>query len=123
MRARALTHPQRDEARFTLGATYDTCGQARFAAGDLPAAEAVLTAAVGVYHELAAEHPAFMEADQRLAGSLQHLGEVYRALDLPEQHRRRKRRRLNPADAHSLGSHRRLEVEGPCTCIEFPHAQ
>jgi hypothetical protein len=80
----APTHPQRDEARFTLGAAYDTCGQARFAAGDLPAAEAVLTAAVDVYHELAAEHPTFMEADQRLAGSLQHLGQVYRARDLPE---------------------------------------
>ncbi|SEH01385.1 Uncharacterized protein YjbI, contains pentapeptide repeats [Nonomuraea solani] len=80
----AATHPQRDEARFCLGAAYDTCGQARFAAGDLVAAEAVLTVAVDIYHELAAEHPTFMEADQRLAGSLQHLGEVYRALGLPE---------------------------------------
>ncbi|MEV4111068.1 pentapeptide repeat-containing protein [Nonomuraea sp. NPDC049695] len=80
----AATHPQRDEARFCLGAAHDTCGQARFADGDLVAAEAVLTVAVDIYHELAAEHPTFMEADQRLANSLQHLGEVYRALNLPE---------------------------------------
>ncbi|MFA1546080.1 pentapeptide repeat-containing protein [Actinomadura chokoriensis] len=80
----AATHPQRDEARFCLGAAHDTCGQARFADGRLVAAEAVLTVAVDIYHELAAEHPTFIEADQRLAGSLQHLGEVYRALDLPE---------------------------------------
>lgn len=44
----------------------------------------MLTAAVDMYHELAAEHPTFMEADQRLADSLQHLGEVYRALNLTE---------------------------------------
>ncbi|NUR86316.1 MAG: pentapeptide repeat-containing protein, partial [Nonomuraea sp.] len=81
----AATHPQRDEARFCLGGAYDTCGQARFAAGRLEEAEAVLAVAVDIYHELAAEHPMFMEADQRLAGSLQNLGEVYRALDLPEQ--------------------------------------
>lgn len=80
----AVTHPQRDEARFCLGAAHDTCGQARFADGRLGEAEAVLTVAVDIYHELAAEHPTFMEADQRLANSLQHLGEVYRALDLPE---------------------------------------
>ncbi|MEV0388164.1 pentapeptide repeat-containing protein [Nonomuraea sp. NPDC050643] len=80
----AATHPQRDEARFCLGAAYDTCGQALFADGRLVAAEAVLTVAVDIHHELAAEHPAFIEADQRLANSLQHLGEVYRALDLPE---------------------------------------
>ncbi|MFI7643090.1 pentapeptide repeat-containing protein [Nonomuraea sp. NPDC049400] len=80
----AATHPQRDEARFCLGAARDTCGQARLADGKLVAAEAVLTVAVDIYHELAAEHPTFMEADQRLANSLQHLGEVYRALDLPE---------------------------------------
>ncbi|MGW6500435.1 pentapeptide repeat-containing protein [Nonomuraea angiospora] len=80
----AATHPQRDEARFCLGAAYDTCGQARFADGRLVAAEAVLTVAVDIHHELAAEHPTFIEADQRLANSLQHLGEVYRALDLPE---------------------------------------
>jgi hypothetical protein len=60
------------------------CGQARFADNRLVAAEAVLTVAVDIYHELAAEHPTFIEADQRLAGSLQHLGEVYWALDLPE---------------------------------------
>ncbi|MBT2206653.1 pentapeptide repeat-containing protein [Actinomadura sp. NEAU-AAG7] len=80
----AATHPQRDEARFCLGAAYDTCGQARFADGRLAAAEDALTVAVNIYHELAAEHPTFMEADQRLANSLQHLGEVYRVLDLPE---------------------------------------
>ncbi|MER6581741.1 pentapeptide repeat-containing protein [Nonomuraea sp. NPDC001023] len=80
----AATHPQRDEARFCLGAAYDTCGQARLADGRPVAAEAVLTVAVDIYHELAAEHPTFMEADQRLADSLQHLGEVYRALDLAE---------------------------------------
>ncbi|MEV0233944.1 pentapeptide repeat-containing protein [Nonomuraea sp. NPDC050786] len=80
----AATHPQRDEARFCLGAARDTCGQARLADGHPVAAEAVLTQAVDIYHELAAEHPTFMEADQRLAGSLQHLGEVYGALDLPE---------------------------------------
>ncbi|MET7466533.1 pentapeptide repeat-containing protein [Nonomuraea sp. NPDC005501] len=80
----AAAHPQRDEARFCLGAAYDTCGQARLADGRPVAAEAVLTVAVDIYHELAAEHPTFMEADQRLAGSLQHLGEVYRALDLTE---------------------------------------
>ncbi|MFI7232505.1 pentapeptide repeat-containing protein [Nonomuraea angiospora] len=80
----AATHPQRDEARFCLGAAHDSCGQARFADGYLVEAEAVLTVAVDIYHELAAEHPTFMEADQRLAGSLQRLGEVYRALDLPE---------------------------------------
>ncbi|WP_164903683.1 pentapeptide repeat-containing protein [Nonomuraea polychroma] len=80
----AATHPQRDEARFCLGAARDTCGQARLADGHLVDAEAVLTQAVDIYHELAAEHPTFIEADQRLANSLQHLGEVYRALDLPE---------------------------------------
>ncbi|MFC5833871.1 pentapeptide repeat-containing protein [Nonomuraea insulae] len=80
----AATHPERDEARFCLGAAHDICGQARFADGRLVAAEAVLTVAVDIYHELAAEHPAFIEADQRLANSLQHLGEVYGALDLPE---------------------------------------
>ncbi|MFP3962438.1 pentapeptide repeat-containing protein [Actinomadura fulvescens] len=80
----AATHAQRDEARFCLGAAHDICGQARFADGQLVEAEAVLTVAVDIYHELAAEHPAFIEADQRLATSLQHLGEVYRALNLPE---------------------------------------
>ncbi|WP_052423392.1 pentapeptide repeat-containing protein [Nonomuraea candida] len=80
----AATHPQRDEARFCLGAAHDTCGRARFADGRPEAAEAVLTIAVDIYRELAAEHPTLMEADQRLAGSLQHLGEVYRALGLPE---------------------------------------
>ncbi|WP_051468152.1 pentapeptide repeat-containing protein [Actinomadura oligospora] len=80
----AAAHPQRDEARFSLGAAHDTCGRARFADGRLAAAEAVLTVAVDIYHELAAEHPTFIEADQRLADSLQHLGEVYRALDLPQ---------------------------------------
>ncbi|MFA1547001.1 hypothetical protein [Actinomadura chokoriensis] len=80
----AATHPQRDEARFCLGAAHDTCGQARLADGQPVAAEAVLAVAVDIYHELAAEHPTFIEADQRLANSLQHLGEVHRALDLPE---------------------------------------
>ncbi|WP_043621550.1 hypothetical protein [Nonomuraea candida] len=79
----AATHPQRDEAGFRLGAAHDICGQTRFADGHVAAAEAVLTIAVDVYRELAAEHPTFMEADQRLADSLQRLGELYHALDLP----------------------------------------
>lgn len=80
----AATHPQRDEARFCLGAAHNGYGLALFYGGDMAAAEAVFDATVDVYHELAAEHPTSVEAQRRLGYALEHLGDVYHALNRTE---------------------------------------
>ncbi|GAA4716702.1 hypothetical protein Prum_006350 [Phytohabitans rumicis] len=80
----AATHPQRDEARFCLGAAHNLYGVALLHGGDLAAAEPIFTATVEIYHELGAEHPTSFEAQRRLGYALEHLGEVYLGLNRPQ---------------------------------------
>jgi hypothetical protein len=80
----ARTHPERDPARFCLGAAHNIFGVALIEAGDLATAEPIFKKAVDIYHELGAEHPTSFEAHRRLGWALDHLGSVYLGLDRPE---------------------------------------
>lgn len=80
----AQTHPERDPARFCLGAAHNLFGVALLEAGDLETAELIFKKAVGIYHELGAEHPTSFEAHRRLGWALEHLGSVYLGLDRPD---------------------------------------
>jgi hypothetical protein len=80
----AQTHPERDPARFCLGAAHNIFGVALIAAGDLATAEPIFAKAVDIYHELCAEHPTSFEAHRRLGWALEHLGSVYLGLDRPD---------------------------------------
>lgn len=80
----ARTHPERDPARFCLGAAHNIYGVALIAAGDLATAEPIVNRTVDIYHELGAEHPTSFEAHRRLGWALEHLGSVYLGLDRPD---------------------------------------
>jgi hypothetical protein len=84
VRAWAETHPERDPARFCLGAAHNIYGIALLNAGDLAAAEPIFTATVDIYHELCGEHPTSIEAHRRLGWALEHLGTVYLNVDRPD---------------------------------------
>jgi tetratricopeptide (TPR) repeat protein len=80
----AQTYPERDPARFCLGAAHNIFGVALIEAGDLATAEPIFKKAVDIYHELGAEHPTSFEAHRRLGWALEHLGAVYQGLDRPD---------------------------------------
>ncbi|GIJ46806.1 hypothetical protein Val02_36920 [Virgisporangium aliadipatigenens] len=77
----AETYPERDPARFCLGAAHNIYGVALLNDGDPAAAEPIFTRTVDIYHELCAEHRTSIEAHRRLGWALEHLGDVYLNLD------------------------------------------
>jgi hypothetical protein len=85
----APTHPKPDERRFMLAAAHDRHGMVLLFDDQLAEAQATLTTAVDILHELAAEHPTFLEGHRRLADTLDRLAEVYQRLDLPQHEDKR----------------------------------